>query len=240
MYIDMPFKVNPSYARPEVVKKIYELRTKGEPYHNIAAVILEEFDLKITDPTIKNIYERYVAKNMVVQAAKEGKLAQEIVPDFQKKMEERFDRVTQVTDDLMDTLVELKKNIPPMLYVKFIPTILMVCREILNQLSYIKKEQTQVLINQKNVIYSPLQIMNILNQEMIKLEKEGKIEIKDTTGDRYSNNTSFKGLEAGRILSNDEKKHIVFSKIKTEEEIEMEQRQKESEEKNEETEKVAA
>jgi hypothetical protein len=221
----MPYKLNPNYARPEVVKMIYELRTKGEAYHNIAQKVLEEFDLKITDPTIKNIYERFVAKQMVVKGAKEGKLAEEIVPDYQKKMEERFNRVTQVTDDLMDTLTELKKNIPPMLYVKFIPTILMVCREILNQLTYIKREQSQVLINQKNIIYSPLQIMNIVNTELIKLEKEGKIEIKDAA-------------KSGRILSDDEKKHIVFSKIKTEEEIEMEQRQKESRKDDEETEEV--
>jgi hypothetical protein len=218
----MPFNLNPNFARPEVIKRIYELRTKGEAYHSIALIILQEFDLKITDPTIKNIYERFVAKNMVVQGAKEGKLAQEIVPDFQKKMEERFERITKVTDDLMDTLDELKKKMPPELYVKFIPTILMVCREILNQLNYIKKEQTQVLINQKNVIYSPLQIMNIVNQEMIKLEQEGKIEIKTTA------------KKSGRVLSDDEKKHIVFSKIKTEEEIENEQRQKESEENDEE------
>jgi hypothetical protein len=158
---------------------------------------------------------------MVVQGVKEGKLAQEIVPDFQKKMEARFDRVTQVTDDLMDTLVELKKNIPPMLYVKFVPTILMVCREILNQLNYIKKEQTQVLVNQKNLIYSPLQIMNIVNTELIKLEKEGKIEIKETAKD-------------GRVLSNDEKEHIVFSKIKTEEEIAMEEEQRKKKKKEEE------
>lgn len=224
----MPFKQNPSYARPEIIKRIYDLRSQGEAFHSISGRIFEEFELKITDPTIKNIYERYVAKQMVVQGAKEGKLAQEIVPDFQKKMEERFDRVTKVTDDLMDTLVELKKNIPPMLYVKFIPTILMVCREILNQLTYIKREQTQVLINQKNVIYSPLQIMNIVNTELIKLEKEGKIEIKDTAKD-------------GRYLNNDEKKHIVFSKIKTEEEIESEQRQKKSKESNEnDTEEIAA
>lgn len=216
----MPFKQNPAYADPKITKRIYDLKTKGEAFHNIAAIILDEFDLKMSDPTVKNIYERYVAKNMVVKAAKEGKLADEIVPDFQKKMEARFDRVTQVTDDLMDTLTELKKNIPPLLYIKFIPTILMVCREILNQLNYIKKEQTQVLINQKNIIYSPLQIMNIVNQEMIKLEKEGKIEIKDTA-------------HSGRVLTNDEKKHIVFSKVKTEEEVEMEQRQKESEEKDE-------
>jgi len=218
---------NKTFADPKVIKRVYELRTQGETYHNIAAIILEEFDLKISDPTIKNIYERYVAKNMVVQGAKEGKLAQEIVPDYQAKMEERFNRVTQVTDDLMDTLTELKKNIPPMLYIKFVPTILMVCREILNQLNYIKKEQTQVLINQKNVIYSPLQIMNIVNNELIKLEKEGKIEIKDT---KSSN---------GRILADDEKKHIVFSQIKTEEEIEMEQRQKKSKKTDEEIEATA-
>jgi hypothetical protein len=48
---------------------------------------------------------------MVVQGAKEGKIAQEIVPDYQAKMDARFERVTQVTDDLMDTLTELKKNI---------------------------------------------------------------------------------------------------------------------------------
>lgn len=213
----MVFKLNANFDRPEVKKKIYELRTKGETYHHIAVLIEDEFGLKITDPTIKNIYERYVGKQMVVQGAKEGKLAQEIVPDYQKKMEQRFDRVAKVTDDLMDTLEELKKNIPPLLYVKFIPTILMVCREILNQLNFIKREQTQVLINQKNIIYSPLQIMNIVNQEIIKLEKEGKIEIKATS-------------KTGRVLSDDEKKHIVFSKIKTEEEIEKEQEKEEKEE----------
>jgi hypothetical protein len=226
----MPFKQKPEYARPEVIKRIYDLRTQGEAFHSIANKILEEFNLKITDPTIKNIYERYVAKNMVVQASKEGKLAQEIIPDFQRKMEARFERVTQVTDDLMDTLTEMKKNIPPILYIKFVPTILMVCREILNQLNFIKKEQTQVLINQKNVIYSPLQIMNIVNQEMIKLEKEGKIEIKDT----IVSGTKGYSPNAGRVLTDDEKEHIVFSKIKTEEEIEMEQRQKKSKKTNEE------
>jgi hypothetical protein len=216
----MPFKINPDYARPDVVNKVYELRSKGETFNNIAAIILTDFELKIAPATIKNIYERFVAKNMVIQGVKEGKLAEEIVPDYQAKMEARFNKVAQVTDDLMDTLVALKKDCPPMLYVKFIPTILQVCREILNQLSYIKKEQTQVLINQKNVIYSPLQIMNILNQEMGKLEQEGKIEIKNIA-------------KNGRILTNDEKTHIVFSKIKTEEEIEMEQRSEESEEEDE-------
>jgi hypothetical protein len=207
--ICMPFKENPVYARPEVVKRIYDLRTGHERWRGIATKILEEFDLKITEPTVKNIYDRFVAKNMLVQGVKEGKLAQEIVPDFQKKMEERFDRVVKVTDELMDILEEFKKNMPPVLYVKFVPTILMVCREILNQLNFIKKEQSQVLVNQKNLIYSPLQIMNQVNQQITQLEKEGKIKILEVA-------------KNGRVLSPEEKDHIVFSKIKTEEEIELE------------------
>jgi hypothetical protein len=85
----------------------------------------------------------------------------------------------------------------------------MVCREILNQLNFIKKEQSQVLVNQKNLIYSPLQIMNQVNQQITQLEKEGKIKILEVA-------------KNGRVLSPEEKDHIVFSKIKTEEEIELE------------------
>jgi len=205
----MPFQANPNFAKPEVVKRIYELRTQGTTYRQIAVKILEEFGLKITDPTIKNLYDRYVAKNMIVAAAKEEKRAVTVASDYQAKMELRFDKIVKVTDELMDTLTELKKNMPPALYVKFIPTILMVAREILNQLNYIKKEQNQVLVNQKNLIYSPLQIMNIVNTEIVKLEKEGKIEIKDKA-------------KNGRLLTMDEKENLVFSKIKTEEEIEKE------------------
>jgi hypothetical protein len=137
---------------------------------------------------------------MIVQGAKEGKLAQEIIPDYQKKMEERFDRVVKVTDELMDTLEELKKKIPSELYVKYIPIILMVCREILNQLVFIKKEQSQVLINQKNLIYSPLQIMNVINKQI----EEKKLVVTIPRN--------------GRVLTDEEKTSVV----RTEEEIEME------------------
>lgn len=224
------FKSNPNYSKPEITKRVYELRTKGESWHNISALILKEFNLKITDPTIKTIYERFVAKNLLIQGSKEEKLAQEIVPDYQKKMDERFNKISKATDELMDMLSELKKNIPPMLYVKFIPTILMVCREILNQLTFIKKEQTQVLVNQKNLIYSPLQIMNIVNQEMIKLEKEGKIEIKDVaTGIRESDFKLSAG-ENGRVLTDEEKEEIrknLFSQVKSDEEKELEKKKEE-------------
>jgi len=77
--------------------------------------------------------------------------------------------------------------------------------------------------------------MNILNQEMIKLEKEGKIEIKDTV----ISGTKGYSPSAGRVLNDDEKEHIVFSKIKTDEEIEMERRQEKSKEADEDIETIA-
>jgi hypothetical protein len=209
------YEINPTYAKPEVIKKIYELRTKGERWRSIGKIIFEEMGLKITDPTIKNIYNRFVAKNYVVQGAKDGKFAQELISDYQRKMEARFTRITEITDDLMNTLMEIKKRMPPEVYVKYIPTTLLVCREILSQLEFIKKDQTQVLINQKNIIYSPLQIMNILNTELERLAEEGKIEIKDTAKD-------------GRYLTDEEKKSVVFSTIKSDEEIEWEQKEKEN------------
>lgn len=207
----MVFKLNPNYSRPEIVKRIYDLRTQKEPWRNISAIILQEFDLKITEPTIKNIYNRFVAKNLLVQNSKDEKTAKEVVPDYQAKMEARFDRIVKVTDDLMDTLESLKKNMPPALYIKFVPTILMVCREILNQLTYIKKEQTQVLINQKNMIYSPLQIMNVINKEF----EEKKIIV---VGVAPKN---------GRVLTTEEKTSGI---IKTEEELELDRKFEEEKE----------
>ena len=63
---------------------------------------------------------------MLVQNAKEEKVASEIVPDYQKKMEERFERVVKITDSLMATLEELKKQIEPTAYLKLTPVILAV------------------------------------------------------------------------------------------------------------------
>lgn len=151
---------NPAYSRPDIIQRIYQLRNQGTSYNKTAKMINEEFDLKITLPTIKVIYAKYITKNKLAAA-----------PEYLKKMDERFEKISQVTDDLIDTLVEMKKNVPLKTYIKFIPAILAVCREILAQLTYIKKEQAQVLSNQSKLIYSPLQIMNVVNNELVKLEK---------------------------------------------------------------------
>ena len=91
--------------------------------------------------------------------------------DLQKKMKKRFNKLVKFTDSLLDTFDEMKKNMPPEVYAKCIPTVLMVCREILNQLKYVR-EQSQLLVNQKNLIYSPLQIMNHVNAELEKRTKK--------------------------------------------------------------------
>ena len=151
--ICMAFKINPNYYRADVLKKLYDLRAAGETFHAIGIKLNEEYGFKMTDPTVKSLYLKYVAKNLLVQntkeIAQEQRVAGEIVPDYQKKMEERFDKIAKITDDLMDTLTEMKDNMEPEVYVKTIPTILMVAREILNQLNYIKKRAKPSLSQSK-------------------------------------------------------------------------------------------
>jgi hypothetical protein len=201
---------NRDYQNPDVVKRIYELKSEGESVHEISRTIKEEFGLPITDPTVKNIYNRYVSKQLLVNAENQKKASAPIVEDYQAKMDARFDKVAKVTDEMMELLQNLKGTMDPKEYAKYVPLVLAVSREILAQLTFIKREQSQISITQKNMIYSPLQIMQVLNKEIVKLEKDGKIQLIKTSKD-------------GRILTEEERKDPVFSRPKCENEIELEE-----------------
>jgi hypothetical protein len=226
----------PVYKDPALIRRIYDLRTEGAPFQVISTTINEEYGTNITPPTTKAIYNRYVAKQLLVNAESEKIEAGEIAPDFQKKMDERFDRIAKVTDELMDLMQQLKKDLPSEEYVKYIPTVLMVSREILNQLAFIKKDQSQILVNQKNMIYSPLQIMQVLNKEIVKLEEDGKVKFNPIRSEpnritklglRAAHNRL--GGESGRLFTENEKANIVFEEPKTGEEIEADNQEDEIE-----------
>jgi hypothetical protein len=199
------------FKRLEVVKRIYDLRTQGESFHEITPKIIEEFNIHITDPTVKKIYNQYISRSLLVNAEAEKKEVAPIIQDYQAKMDARFDKIAKVTDELMDSLTKLKNEFDKegpegrLLVIKLIPSILAVSREILAQLQFIKREQSNISITQKNMIYSPMQIMQVLNKEMTKMQKDGKIIMK---------------AKNGRFLTEEEKKDPVFSRVKEEEEFE--------------------
>jgi hypothetical protein len=200
------------YRDPKIVKRIYYLRSVGTHFNKITAMINDEFDVKMSSPTLKKVYLEYVARQNVIESTRrrEREEARDVTKDYQAKMQERYDKIAKVTDDLIDMLVGFKDEVDPILYVKLTPQILSVCREILNQLSFIKKENEQILVNQKNVIYSPLQIMNVLNKEMGKLEKEKRIIIPNMVSSVMGSGNSKSEPEEGRILPPERKENLVI------------------------------
>jgi hypothetical protein len=200
------------YRDPKIVKRIYYLRSVGTHFNKITAMINDEFGVKMSSPTLKKVYLEYVARQNVIESTRrrEREEARDVTKDYQAKMQERYDKIAKVTDDLIDMLVGFKDEVDPILYVKLTPQILSVCREILNQLSFIKKENEQILVNQKNVIYSPLQIMNVLNKEMGKLEKEKRIIIPNMVSSVMGSGNSKSEPEEGRILPPERKENLVI------------------------------
>jgi len=201
------FQPRKDLQNPELIKRIYELRKEGESFLHISKLVLEEFNIKVSSLTVNRIYDKYIARQLFIGAEADKKLAATIVPDYQAKMDARFDKIARVTDDLMDLLEKLKKEKSTEEYIKYIPTVLAVSREILSQLAFIKREQSQILVNQKNMIYSPLQIMQVLNKELVKLEKDGKVLIR-ATPDLMATR--------GRVRTEEEKREMAFVKKKDE------------------------
>lgn len=173
------------YTDPKLLKRIYSLRNEGMNWEDLSQKIEKEYGLKIFRETIKSMYENYVTKAHVITAGlkKDRKESKEVMIDWNQKLEEKFlniDRMTNKFIKFLDGLFdETSKTDNKIIALKVIPTALAVCREILAQLHFIKKQQEQIIVKQTNMIYSPLQIMNILNKQIEKGTKEGDIQIID-------------------------------------------------------------
>ena len=162
----MPFARKVELRTPEILKKIFELRNAGNGFNNISKMISDEFNVGITHPTAKNLYYEYAAKQKVKK-----QIGEDVDEEWDKAMKEKFERIEKITNSLLDAVETIKDELTPELYLKHAPTIIAILRESLNQLAFIKNQQEQITIKQQNLIYSPLQVMQQLNQ-LEKKEKE--------------------------------------------------------------------
>ena len=137
----------------------------------------------MSDHTVRKKYELYVSRASVINSTlrEDKRRAKELQIDWNKKLEEKFKLIDETTNKLMKFVSELFENNQGdnLAMLKLIPSILAISREILNQLYFIKKQQEQIIIHQKNIVYSPLQIMNVINKEMEKKQKDNEIKIID-------------------------------------------------------------
>lgn len=162
----MPFARKIELRKPEILKKIFELRNAGNGFNNISKIISDGFEVGITHPTAKNLYYEYAAKQKVKK-----ELGEEVDEGWDKAMKEKFERIEKITNSLLDAVETIKSELTPELYLKHAPLIIAILRESLNQLAFIKNQQEQITIKQQNLIYSPLQVM----QQISQLEKKKEV-----------------------------------------------------------------
>ena len=166
----MPFKKKPELRAPEILKRIFDLRNQQMGFNNIAKIISEEFNVNVTHPTAKNLYYEYAAK----QKVKAETTPEDKTGEWDKMLKIKFERIERITNGLLDAVETIKSKLTPEMYLKYAPTIIAILRESLSQLAFIRNEQEQIVIKQQNLIYSPLQIMQQLNQIDKQKEKEKK------------------------------------------------------------------
>ena len=156
----MPFEKKTELRSPEILKRIFELRNQGSGFNNIAKAISDEFEVSLTHPTAKNLYYEYAAK----QKIKTETPGENPTSEWDNLLKVKFERIEKITNSLLDAVEAIKKKLSVEMYLKYAPTIIAILKESLSQLSFIRNEQQQIIVKQQNLVYSPLQIMNQINQ----------------------------------------------------------------------------
>ena len=172
------------------LKRLYDLRKEGMDYKEIAAELDLEFGINLKSDTLKRYHDEYVAKSYVIvtQLSEEKKEAAGLVKDHTDRIGQKFKQIDRIVSKLILRTEQIMENLDQEQFVKHIPTLLAVCREILNQLYFLKKDQEKLVLNQKNITYSPLQINQLINKEIKNLDKynkDGDINVTPKTKDRF-------------------------------------------------------
>ena len=162
----------------EIEKKVYFLRKKGTNWDEISLKVSDGFDKKITLEDCKNFYNTHIARAEVISRtrADDKKAASNVMIDWNKRMEEKLTEIDKWVSKLMERMGSIfDKAIDDdnaVLQVKMVPTLLAICREILNQISVIKAQQEKIVVNQKNVILNEMQVLQVVNKEFKRKEEE--------------------------------------------------------------------
>ena len=162
----------------EIEKKVYQIRKRGISWEEISLKISDEFNKKVSLEECKNFYNKHIARAEVITRtlADDKKAAIKVSVDWNKRMEEKLVEIDKWVSKLMK---QMGKVFDDMInegnligQVKMVPTLLAICREILNQISVIKLQQEKIVVNQKNVVLNEMQVLQIVNKQFKQKETE--------------------------------------------------------------------
>ena len=170
-------KRNPIYKEPRFIKEIIKLVKIYNNYDFVAREINKRFDTTISGKHVKTIYFDNTAE-AVIQLGK----SQEIYEENFQKLKERWNDAWNIVGWLIDSAKKAKKEIDTagdtksaFVFLKLAPTLIQITKEVREQLEFIKKQQDQMKEVQGNLIYSPIQINNIMVKHLEQWEEKGYI-----------------------------------------------------------------
>jgi len=169
----------------EIPKKKKHLFTKKEVYHskefvdamnqyygdyrNYALVtrkLNERFNTKLTPMYLKKLYFQKIGTQIT-----KDEQTKEFFEDSFIKMKNRWEDAWEIVGDLVEQYKKLRERIKHtenvdenIMILKMTPVIIQITTEIRKQLEFIRTQQEQIKIEQKNFIYSPIQINQYINK----------------------------------------------------------------------------
>ena len=171
-------------ADSDIVARIHELRNDDYSNPDVANIIEQEFGTKIEPEDIDKVLNRGIARGIV-----NDQKAAKIFERYEKLIGQRYGKAVKMIDWLIEAVEKIKDEFDSsdkdqatkyLSFIKLAPTITSLSKEILAQIDFIKKQQEQIKIEQKNIIYSPMQINYILQNQLKDLAKQGYIRILKT------------------------------------------------------------
>jgi hypothetical protein len=172
---------NDAYKNPELRKDIVSLRNKGYSLEDIQQEINNKYSLDMTVPTVGNIYNKEIAKATILD-----KGTSKDFKEHRMAMSKRYGRIVKIADFLLEAIEEVKNEFESsdmdkmqkyINFIKMTPHITRALDQVLSQLEFLKKEDERIKVEQQNLIYSPIQINQYLQESITDLVKEGYIKV---------------------------------------------------------------
>lgn len=191
---------------PRTIARIMELYEKHKNFTKVTKIINKEFNLSTFVSTIRNAYCRNKKREFVVDPTN-TEFFENNFSETKKRWKESWDMMSWLVKqvrDFQNMLDTQEKDKRVLMAIKCIPQLTTLSKSIIEQLQFLRKETEQIKINQKQFIYSPIQLnleMKKYRNTFIEEEMNKKYEKLEKELETFEDNRLFTKNEVKELLN---------------------------------------